>query len=368
MDPYAVLGISAGFTFKELSEAYRAVAGAASGKDAETSLLRAASAFEVLSRANVGAKARELTSKTPPRSHLAAPLKRLKRALQGLEKPVRQRKLQELSKELRMELLKYMELTSISGRANTSSPLKLGACGLQRNRQGLFRAKINLEHISLYSSYTANLLAVEHHIFLVRLRHLVTSGLKRGLEIEEAFQEAFGVLEKLDLSGTCPVDVFPSQQQTSFSSFLHQQGIRTYLNIRAARWLGSTHVTSPVLPFTQILDLRKRLLIAREQGWDAFRAEWISMMQHVGLSRVRKRVGHPAGIVDLAQRKMRKTARKPLKPLKLRASERPELKLCRAVKAAEAALAKLARLKRKCKAQQARSLPASRYQGADAVN
>eukprot|EP00435_Cladocopium_sp_Y103_P067620 s381_g30.t1 len=352
MDPYAVLGISAGFTFKELSEAYRAVAGAASGKDAETSLLRAASAFEVLSRANVGAKARELTSKTPPRSHLAAPLKRLKRALQGLEKPVRQRKLQELSKELRMELLKYMELTSISGRANTSSPLKLGACGLQRNRQGLFRAKINLEHISLYSSYTANLLAVEHHIFLVRLRHLVTSGLKRGLEIEEAFQEAFGVLEKLDLSGTCPVDVFPSQQQTSFSSFLHQQGIRTYLNIRAARWLGSTH----------------RLLIAREQGWDAFRAEWISMMQHVGLSRVRKRVGHPAGIVDLAQRKMRKTARKPLKPLKLRASERPELKLCRAVKAAEAALAKLARLKRKCKAQQARSLPASRYQGADAVN
>ena len=51
------------------------------------------------------------------------------------------------------------------------------------------------------------------------------------------------------------------------------------------------------------------MLIAREQGWDAFRAEWISMMQSVGLSRVRKRVGHPAGIVDLAQRKMHKTAR-----------------------------------------------------------
>lgn len=368
MDPYAVLGISAGFTFKELSEAYRAVAGAASGRDAETALLRTASAFEVLSRAVGGARARP-TSKTFPRSRLAVPLKRLKRALQGLEKSVRQRKLQELSKELRMELLKYMELTSISGH-NTSSPLKLGACGLQRNRQGLFRAKMNLEHISLYSSYTANELAVEHHIFLVRLRHLVTSGLKRGLEIAEAFQEAFGVLEKLDLSGTCPVDVFPSQQQTSFSSFLHQQGIRAYLNIRAARWLGSTHVTSPVLPFTQILDLRKRLLIAREQGWDAFRAEWISMMQSVGLSRVRKRVGHPAGIVDLAQRKMHKTARsrKSLKSLKLRASERPELKICRAVKAAEAALAKLARLKRKCKAQQARSLPALRFQGAHAVN
>lgn len=368
MDPYTVLGISSGFTFKDLSEAYRAVARAASGRDAETSLLRAASAFEVLSRANVGgARARTLTSKTPPRSRLAVPLKRLKRALQGLERSVLQRKLQELSKELRMELLKYMELTSISGH-NPSSPLKLGACGLQRNRQGLFRAKMNLEHISLYSSYTANELAVEHHIFLVRLRHLVTSGLKRGLEIAEAFQEAFGVLEKLDLSG-CPVDHFPSQQ-TSFSSFLHQQGIRTYLNIRAARWLGSTHVTSPVLPFTQILDLRKRLLMAREQGWDAFRAEWISMMQHVGLSRVRKRVGHPAGIVELAQSKMHKTARfrRPLKPLKLRASERPELKLCRAVKAAEAALAKLVRLKRKRKAQHPRSLPRLSFRGAHTIN
>ena len=41
------------------------------------------------------------------------------------------------------------------------------------------------------------------------------------------FKEAFGVLEKLDLSGTCPVDVFPSQQQTSFSSFLHQQAAKT---------------------------------------------------------------------------------------------------------------------------------------------
>jgi cobalamin biosynthesis protein CobT len=33
------------------------------------------------------------------------------------------------------------------------------------------------------------------------------------------------------------------------------------------------------------------------------------MKQSVGLSRVRKRGGHPAGIVDLAQRKMHKTAR-----------------------------------------------------------
>jgi hypothetical protein len=43
--------------------------------------------------------------------------------------------------------LRYMELTSISGH-NTSSPLKLGACGLQRNRQGLFRAKMNLDPLA----------------------------------------------------------------------------------------------------------------------------------------------------------------------------------------------------------------------------
>ena len=61
------------------------------------------------------------------------------------------------------------------------------------------------EHISLYSSYTANELAVEHHIFLVRLRHLVTSGLKRGLEIAEAFQESILCRNSLFIQSPCPM-------------------------------------------------------------------------------------------------------------------------------------------------------------------
>lgn len=41
--------------------------------------------------------------------------------------------------------LRYMELSSIS---ETSSKSARGSCGLQQNRKGLFRAKMNLDALT----------------------------------------------------------------------------------------------------------------------------------------------------------------------------------------------------------------------------
>ena len=159
------------------------------------------------------------------------------------------------------------------------------ACGLQRSRQGLFRAKISFEHIRLYSSYTFRQMAVEYHILLVRLRQLVMMNTQPGAtesvsELCEAFSAAFAELEREPVVNMRPRSCLGSQSEChDLNHFLQQYGIRSYLSIHAARWLGSTHVSSPVLPLVDVLKLRHQLLLARSQGWEPFRDAWLGMMR-----------------------------------------------------------------------------------------
>ena len=62
-------------------------------------------------------------------------------------------------------------------------------------------------------------------------------------------------------------------------------------------------------PKHSILKIRKRLLMAREQGWHAFRAEWLATMKCVGLSRSKKSLD-PEILVDRAQGRVRKSVRR----------------------------------------------------------
>eukprot|EP00913_Durusdinium_trenchii_P031441 g29436.t1 len=247
------------------------------------------------------------------------------------------RTLEELPEALRLELLRYMELTAPKSSKHAlgpGGPCGAGRCGLQRNRQGLFRAKMNLEpgwwagrdeHISLYSVFTQQDAAVEHHIFLVQLRRLVQLQLhERELDLSEAFGWAF---QQMSYEAASP------GRAEGFDRFLLRRGIRSYLTIHVARWLGSTHVTSPVLPLMEVLDLRKRLLLARDRG--------------CGLSR-RKRLQEPAQMVDVAHhRACAKKVKVGSKRRLLRAQlPSPELQLqrtLRAVRSAEVALARTAR-------------------------
>ena len=159
-------------------------------------------------------------------------------------------------------------------------------CGLQRNRQGLFRAKTSFEHIRLYSSYTFGPVAVEYHILLVRLRQLVMSarlGACRGgvSELCEAFAAAFAELERepvADMSLHSSA-LGAHSRGDDLNDFLPKYGIRSYLSIHVDRWLGSTVVSSPVLPLVDILRLRKQLLLARSQGLESFRDACLEMLK-----------------------------------------------------------------------------------------
>ncbi|CAE7593352.1 unnamed protein product [Symbiodinium sp. CCMP2456] len=333
-DPHAVLGTSPGFTFSQLSEAYRrsaATAEEAPRSAGAAAVRRSAAAFEALSWELPGRglassseaphtaalhrlgkhllpactqkclEPRYLSSRRQP-SQLHSALRRLRAALQRLPPQPREEGIRALSPEVRWQLLKFMEASATSAspkvgpkptkRTKSSEPK---TCGLQQNRQGLFRAKISFEHIRLYSSYTLPRAAVEYHILLVRLRQLVmmntrpqAASASEGVsELCEAFATAFAELEREPVVTMRPRDCLSGEQ--GLNCFLKRYGIRSYLSIHVARWLGSTHVSSPVLPLGDVLTLRQQLLLARSKGLEAFRDAWLKMLQRLGHS-----VGHSA--------------------------------------------------------------------------
>ncbi|CAJ1357489.1 unnamed protein product [Effrenium voratum] len=334
MDPYAVLGLSGSFTFHQLSEAYRRAAAQRTG-----ALPLVASAFEALSRTERSGPGRKRSQRASAKGRRGLPgadtalsraLGRLKRQLQLLSPAQRLERVESLSAKLRLQLLRFMELTAPVDRAAQpdAASVRVKGCGLQRNRQGLYRAKMNLEHISLYSAFVPAEDAVESHILLAKIRHLVALRMSRLLRREEglfeAFQAAFAQLED-DQDGSVG-DV---------NAFLLRRGIRAYLTIHAHRWLGSTHVTSPVLPLAEVVALRQRLLSARERGWAAFRAAWVAMMEEVGLPRCRRMPA--AAFADARRRGGEGQAGRGKK----RRAEKSRSRLQSAVQAAERAVARL---------------------------
>ncbi|CAE7504955.1 unnamed protein product, partial [Symbiodinium necroappetens] len=238
---------------------------------------------------------RSLSSRREP-SRLHSALRRLRAALQRLPPQPREEGIRALSPEVRWQLLKFMEASATSAspkigpkptkRTKSSEPK---TCGLQQNRQGLFRAKISFEHIRLYSSYTLPRAAVEYHILLVRLRQLVmmntpqAASASEGVsELCEAFATAFAELEREPVVNMRPRDCLSGEQ--GLNCFLKKYGIRSYLSIHVARWLGSRHVSSPVLPLGDVLTLRQQLLLARSKGLEPFRDAWLKMLQRLGHS------------------------------------------------------------------------------------
>jgi len=57
-------------------------------------------------------------------------------------------------------------------------------------------------------------------------------------------------------------------------------GLSIFVQMRATEWLSAAHViTSPVMPLTEAVSLRSRLLEARCSSWEALRTEWVTLMQ-----------------------------------------------------------------------------------------
>ena len=127
------------------------------------------------------------------------------------------------------------------------SPVARGTGGVYRGK-GSFRAKVCIESITLYGPFTSREKATEHHEIL------------RGFRDAVLFQSG-----KLGFRSAC----------LSMLGNLEGLNVSAYLSLHVARWLGSAHVTSPVVPVNVALDLREQLLDARARGWEAFREAWV---------------------------------------------------------------------------------------------
>ena len=91
-------------------------------------------------------------------------------------------------------------------------------------------------------------------------------------ELFEAFEAAFAILEREPVVSTNLCSGLGLQSSgPELNHFLQKFGIRSFLSMRAQRLLGSTQLSSPVLPLVDVLTLRKQLLLARSQGWQSFR-------------------------------------------------------------------------------------------------
>lgn len=300
---------------------------------------------------------------------LSRRLERLKKALHDLPREHRAQMIRSLGADVRAALLRHMEagealatpmrrrrpsaltsmkVTRLHARQGSASPKarreqRGRAVGVQGNKQGLFRAKICVGSLCLYSAYSPRKIAHQHRAVLQQLRTSakeVSEAMARSetpmtLAADERGGAATSGFPMLEVAGGCvsgsacdapigkqvggcvrqpaagasggtPSDGVADLASESSAGGLIGLGLsRAYVNVHAARWLGSRHVTSPMLPVAEAVQLRDEVMVAREKGWEAFREACIGLLQHPGFPPARRRSRSQAeALIDEARRRV----------------------------------------------------------------
>merc|ERR1711871_701479 len=67
-------------------------------------------------------------------------------------------------------------------------------------------------------------------------------------------------------------------------------GLIAFVSMQAPKWLGKTcTVMSPVMSLTEAFQVHARLRLASQISWDAFRTEWVQLMQYTRHIRAKMR-------------------------------------------------------------------------------
>lgn len=136
----------------------------------------------------------------------------------------------------------------------------------------LYRTKARAADIEMYTSFQPKLeVAVEHHIILAQVRNTIQKSQRDG---------------PVD-AGLIRRSIFDTLVANETS--VDAMGLKFLVVMRVYRFIGAKWVSSPVLPLDDVLKWRCRLHTARGQGWAAFRALWVELMQHPGYTRGQKR-------------------------------------------------------------------------------
>lgn len=125
-----------------------------------------------------------------------------------------------------------------------------------------YKAHIDMKALRIYTrAYPKKELAIQSQAALVRLRNALVAASALDPEVWDRPEDVCRMFrDVLHACGTSP----------------EKLGLAVYVSLRADRWLGRRlHITMPVMPLQDALELHSRLLRARDTSWEALRKEWL---------------------------------------------------------------------------------------------
>lgn len=220
-------------------------------------------------------------------SHLRQALELVRSVLEAMNPSQRRTAFSEMSSADRTQLLKYMECAgpnrnappnaggafratelrrskTANMAASSYGVSKIYTChGLQRTR---YQANIQVMALRLYTREQSCLrTAMEHQIVLV--------GIKQALnERSEADQHFWYDYE--EVTRVCKMVLH--EHATSEAEL----GLRAWVHMRVPKWLGARYrVGSMATNLASAAETHSRLIKARAMSWQAFRREWVQLIQ-----------------------------------------------------------------------------------------
>lgn len=227
-------------------------------------------------------------------------LERLRTVLQSMEVPERRAAIQNLASDVQLALLAFMETRTahirrrIVAREDTAGRLvpadedypKRLPCTWSREavrartrevtRSTTHQARANIKALRLYTRSTSESeAAMERQAALAQIRHSLAAESALDLNFWDQPRRVLSICRAV--LGECGT----SEKELELRAFVH---------MRASRWLGQGYqIASPAMALMKALHWHARLLRARAASWEAFRAEWVCLMQCDGYLR-RKRL------------------------------------------------------------------------------
>mmetsp|Transcript_60714 Transcript_60714/g.112640 ORF Transcript_60714/g.112640 Transcript_60714/m.112640 type:complete len:462 (-) Transcript_60714:65-1450(-) len=147
-------------------------------------------------------------------------------------------------------------LGSISESGHDGCPGRREYTHLQKNSNGLYRAKTTVRGVTIYGTYVEWSHAMEQRVELMKIRDRV---LQTACRLEDK------ALAERD-EAAAPVQA------------ASMEGFKAHVTMCAWDWLGKRQVTSPIVGLEEALCLRTKLWQAKAAGWAAFRALWLQLL------------------------------------------------------------------------------------------
>eukprot|EP00747_Dinoflagellata_sp_TGD_P166997 gnl/TRDRNA2_/TRDRNA2_190659_c0_seq1.p1 gnl/TRDRNA2_/TRDRNA2_190659_c0~~gnl/TRDRNA2_/TRDRNA2_190659_c0_seq1.p1 ORF type:complete len:441 (-),score=59.36 gnl/TRDRNA2_/TRDRNA2_190659_c0_seq1:102-1424(-) len=213
-----------------------------------------------------------------PLTQMDAALEQVRIVLQSMTRAKRLEAVSGMVPHIQKELLNFMEqrqrvpdvIAGTEGRSRSREPRRdcwIRGTGVRKlPGSKLFQAHLAVKALRLYTRGQTDIeIAIKHQMILVGLRQAMNAATAANATIWD---------DPAQLQGMCTT-FFESHGTTA-----SKLGLSVFVTLRAPGMIGNRfNISSPVLPLAEALAVHSRLLNARNQSWDMFRAAWVELMQ-----------------------------------------------------------------------------------------